>query len=78
MDVVNSFPSECRYVLETLREVFHFDVLAKEQGLTPRERLLFHQQNSRPLMDSLQCKQQFEERNVEPNSGCFCVNPARH
>lgn len=71
VDVVKSFPSECRYVLETLRGVFHFDVLAKEQGLTPQERLLFHQQNSRPLMDSLHqwCKQQFEERNVEPNSG---------
>src|SRR5205807_544516 len=71
VDVVNSFPSECRYVLETLREVFHFDVLAKEQGLTPQERLLFHQQNSRPLMDGLHqwCKQQFEERKVEPNSG---------
>src|SRR5207249_3912225 len=69
VDVVNSFPSECRYVLETLREVFHFDVLAKEQGLTPQERLLFHQQNSRPLMDGLHqwCKQQFEERKVEPN-----------
>jgi transposase len=71
VDVVNSFPSECRYVLETLREVFHFDVLAREQGLKPQERLIFHQHNSRPLMDGLQqwCKQQFEERKVEPNSG---------
>jgi hypothetical protein len=36
VDAVNSFPAECRYVLETLREVFHFDALAMEQGLTPR------------------------------------------
>ena len=71
VDVVNSFPSECRYVLETLRGVFHFDVLAKEQGLSPQARLIFHQQNSRPLMDGLHlwCNQQFEERKVEPNSG---------
>ncbi len=71
VDVVKSFPGECRYVLETLREVFHFDALAMEQGLTPRERLIFHQRNSLPLMDGLHqwCKQQFEERRVEPNSG---------
>ena len=71
VDVVNSFPSECRYVLETLREVFHFDAQANEQALSPQARLLFHQQNSLPLMDGLQqwCKQQFEERKVEPNSG---------
>jgi transposase len=71
VDVVSSFPGECRYVLETLREVFHFDALATEQGLTPQERLSFHQQHSLPLMDSLHqwCGQQFEERKVEPNSG---------
>src|SRR5438445_3339817 len=41
VDVVKSFPGECRYVLETRREVFHFDALAREQGLTLRERLIF-------------------------------------
>jgi transposase len=71
VDVVNSFSVECRYVLETLREVFHFDALALEQGLTPQQRLIFHQQNSRPLMDGLHqwCGQQFAEHKVEPNSG---------
>ena len=71
IDVVHNFPAECRYVLETLREVFHFDALAREQALTPDQRLGFHQQHSRPLMDRLQdwCRQQFDERKVEPNSG---------
>ena len=71
VDVVKSFPAECRYVLETLREVFHFDALAVEQGLTPEERLSFHQRHSLPLMDGLHqwCGQQFTERKVEPNSG---------
>jgi hypothetical protein len=71
VDVVKSFPAECRYVLETLREVFHFDALALEQGLTPQERLSFHQQNSLPLMDGLHqwCGQQLAEHKVEPNSG---------
>jgi len=71
VDVVKNFPVECRYVLETLREVFHFDALALEQGLTPEERLSFHQRHSLPLMDGLHqwCGQQFAERKVEPNSG---------
>ena len=69
--VANSFPTECRYVLETLREVFHFDALAREQGLSPEERLSFHQQRSLPLMEGLEawCRQQLEDGKVEPNSG---------
>ena len=71
VDVVNSFPDGCRYVLEVLREVFHNDMLAREQQMGPDERLLFHQQHSSPLMDQLHawCRQQFDERKVEPNSG---------
>ncbi|MBI4906240.1 MAG: transposase [Acidobacteria bacterium] len=71
VDMVKSFPSECRYVLETLREVFHFDALAVKQGLTPQERLTFHQQNSLPPMEGLHqwCGQQLAEHKVEPNSG---------
>lgn len=69
--VVKSFPVECRFVLETLRQVFHNDALAREHQMEPDERLRFHQQHSRPLMDKLHdwCNQQFDERKVEPNSG---------
>ena len=71
IEVVKNFPTECRYVLETLREVFYFDKLAREQGLTPDARLTFHQQHSGPLMEQLQdwCRKQFAEHQVEPNSG---------
>jgi len=71
IDVVRNFPAECRFVLETLRAVFHHDALALQQELTPEERLRFHQQHSLPLMDGLHlwCQQQFDERKVEPNSG---------
>jgi transposase len=71
IDVVKNFPAECRYVLETLREVFHFDALVRERELTPEARLAFHQQHSGPLMERLQdwCRQQFDEHKVEPNSG---------
>ncbi len=33
--VTASFPHECRFVLETLGEVFGYDELAREQGLSP-------------------------------------------
>ena len=38
---------------------------------SPEERLAFHQEHSKPVMDKLHVwlKAQFEERNVEPNSG---------
>ena len=54
VEVADNFPEECRYVLETLRGVYHNDTLAREQELSPQDRLRFHQQHSRPLMNGLQ------------------------
>jgi hypothetical protein len=71
VDVAGSFPEECRYVLETLGEVYGNDAEARRLGLTAAERLAFHQQHSGPLMDDLEkwFEQQFAERKTEPNSG---------
>jgi hypothetical protein len=54
VEVAANFPEQCRYVLETLGGVWHNDELAREQKLTPEERLSFHQEHSGPLMKSLQ------------------------
>ena len=69
--VTASFPAECRFVLETLGEVFGYDEQAREQGLSPKERLHFHQEHSGPVMEKLRAwsNAQFEDRKVEPNSG---------
>jgi len=71
VNVVPSFPEECRYVLETLGEVYGYDAQAQEQGLSPEERLRFHQEHSEPVMERLRAwlRAQFEEKRVEPNSG---------
>lgn len=71
MKVTASFPVECRYVLETLGEVFGYDEQARVRGLSPNERLHFHQEHSGPVMETLRAwsNAQFEERKVEPNSG---------
>jgi len=70
VDVFDSFPAECRHVLEALREVYHHDALAKAQGMSPSERLQFHQEQSGPVMAGLKrwLEVQFEEHKVEPNS----------
>jgi len=71
VDVAANFPEESRYVLESLGAVYSFDAEAKQRGLTPEERLLFHQSHSAPVMDDLHrwLKNQFAEHKTEPNSG---------
>jgi transposase len=71
IDQLDNFPEPCRYVLETLREIYHHDALAKQQAMSPEERLAFHQAHSAPLMAQFEnwLNQQFAEKKVEPNSG---------
>jgi transposase len=71
VELVGSFPRECRYVLETLGGVYHNDAAAREQNLSPDDRLVLHQQHSGPLMEKLHewLKTQFAEHRTEPNSG---------
>jgi len=71
VDVVDHFPEECRYVLETLAEVYATDAIARERKLTAEERLRLHQVESGPRMEALAAwmKAQITEHRVEPNSG---------
>ena len=71
VDVAESFPNECKHLLDTFKEVYKHDATAKSQGMSDEERLALHQQWSKPLMDALQCwaKELIEQRKVEPNSG---------
>ena len=66
-----NFPAECRYVLDCLAEVYHADEQAREQGLSPEQRLALHQAVSGPLMEKLHLwlTRQLVEKRVEPNSG---------
>lgn len=71
VEVATSFPAACRYVLETLGQVYGQDAEARRLGLAAAERLTFHQQHSGPLMEGLRkwFEQQFADRKTEPNSG---------
>ena len=70
VDLVDTFPSECRVVIEALAEVYGNDRITKEQEMSGAERLGFHQNHSGPVMDKLRnwLDKQFEQRKVEPNS----------
>ena len=70
VDLVPSFPEQCRYVIEALAEVYHHDQMAKEQDLSKDQRLRFHQDRSGPVMERLKewLQKQLDQRQVEPNS----------
>jgi hypothetical protein len=71
VEVTPNFPEQCRFVLESLGQVYGYDAQAEEQGLAPQERLRFHQEHSLPVMNALHgwLNAQFAEKKVEPNSG---------
>ena len=70
VDVVEQFPEQCRTVLELLAVIYHNDEVAREQKMSPQERLLHHQEKSGPTMEQLHLwlGRQLEDRLVEPNS----------
>ncbi len=69
--VTPNFPEPCRFVLESFREIYGHDAVTREQGMSAEERLAFHQEHSKPVMEKLRVwlEAQFDERLVEPNSG---------
>lgn len=69
--VAENFPEPCRHVLEQLGAVYANDALARQRGLSPQQRLRFHQRHSQPVMDELEAwlQAQLAEKRVEPNSG---------
>ena len=70
VEIADSFPEQCRYVLESFRSVYHHDALAAERKLSPEDRLQYHQEHSGPVMQQLHewLTAQLAERNTEPNS----------
>jgi transposase len=70
VEVAQSFPQECRYVLEALGRVYYNDAQVREQGRSAQERLRFHQEQSAPVMDELHgwLQAQMAQKKTEPNS----------
>jgi len=68
VDIAWNFPEACTHVLEELKKIYINDAHAKEQNLTADERLAFHKENSKPIMDDLKdwFDSQLDEKQVEP------------
>ena len=69
VEVADNFPQECLHVLEELAKVYKNDDIARELGMSDEDRLLFHQQQSGPVMGQLKkwMKAELREKRVEPN-----------
>lgn len=70
VDVVESYPTQCRYVINTLARIYRHDAVARRRNLSAEERLEYHKEKSGPLMNKLKewLTSQFAEKKVEPNS----------
>jgi transposase len=70
VEVAQSFPEECRYVLEALGRVYYHDAQTRQQSLSAPQRLRFHQQHSAPVMEALHgwLQAQLAQQKTEPNS----------
>lgn len=68
--IITNFPEDCRKVLTAIGTIYHNEKLSKEAGHTPEQRLNYHQQNSRPVMDELKAwaDDQIENLKTEDNS----------
>jgi hypothetical protein len=71
VDVGANFPEETAHVIDQIALVYRNDEIAKQQNLSPQERLFFHQRESAPVMKNLKqwLSQQMEQKKTEPNSG---------
>ena len=75
-NIVDDYPSECQYVIvDVFGEIYKNERTIKKSGMTPAERLEYHQKHSGPIMDDFYIwlnkqinKQANEQPLVEPNS----------
>jgi hypothetical protein len=68
--IKDKYPAEYAVAGEVYKKVFDNDDEAKARGLTPTERMLFHREHSKPLMEKLKamCEEKIKSKLVEPAS----------
>ena len=70
VDIEDFFPTECTRVIDAIATVYQHEAHCQAQHFSPAQRLAYHQQHSREVMETLKAwmTQQLEDRCVEPNS----------
>ncbi len=69
-ELVNFYDKECSFVLNVIGKIYQHEKICKEQKLDAEQRLIYHQQHSLPLMESLRVwfSNKLLYHEVEPNS----------
>jgi transposase len=69
-DIRDKYPAEYAEAGRVYKQVFDNDDKAKALGLGPIDRMLYHRQHSKPLMQQLKamCEEKLKSKLVEPNS----------
>lgn len=72
-DIKDKHPAEYALAGEVYKAVFDNDDEAKARRFTPDERMLFHRERSKPLMEKLKamCDEKLRNKLVEPNSALW-------
>jgi hypothetical protein len=69
-DIRDKYPDEYAVAGEVYKKVFDHDDKARQLGLGPVDRMLYHRQHSKPQMDTLKamCEEKIKSKLVEPTS----------
>jgi transposase len=69
VEIADDFIKETKRILGVFKQVYKNDDDTKKQGMSAQERLEYHIENSKPLLDDLKIwfDKQFEEKTIEPN-----------
>ncbi len=67
-DLLFFYPQECTHYMDEIGKVYKNDEATKEKGLSPEERLAYHQHHSGPVMEALREWLDARSLGVEPNS----------
>jgi transposase len=71
VDIIVDFPEQVQRVLQDIKKVYKHEETAQKEGMTPEQRLSYHQEHSKPILDDLKLwfEQLQQQKLVEPNSG---------
>jgi len=69
-EILDYWPNLIMVILGWFSQVFHNDNKATEQNLNDEDRLKWHQEHSKPIMDKMKiwCSELLKKKKVEPNS----------
>lgn len=68
-EIEHYFHEQCQFIIAAIRKIYQFEDVCIEQKMSPADRLAYHQQHSKPVLEELKIymQAQFDNKIVEPN-----------